>query len=67
MNFTINGSPSVSWKANVLNTPPKILPVNPIANNRIYESVSPSKPVAMLYVPHNPDPKFEKIPFPGEL
>ena len=23
--------------------------------------------VAMLYVPHNPDPKFEKIPFPGEL
>ena len=37
--------PSVIVTANVLNTPPKMEPVRPIANKRMYDNVSPSNPV----------------------
>ena len=40
--------PSVIVIASVLKTPPRIDPVRPIANNLMYDNVSPKRPEAML-------------------
>ena len=46
------------FMAKSLNTNPKIEPDNPKANNLMYDNTSPRRPVAMLYVSHNPEPMF---------